>query len=47
VDRPSTYGLPERPFNPWLNMRGDYIRAVASGLTMMAGLLGVLLLAGR
>ncbi len=32
VDRPSTYGLPDQPFNPWLNMRGDYVRAVASGL---------------
>ena len=24
VDRPSTYGLPEVPFNPWLHMQGDY-----------------------
>jgi formate dehydrogenase iron-sulfur subunit len=24
VDHPSTYGLPERPFNPWLDMPGDY-----------------------
>jgi formate dehydrogenase iron-sulfur subunit len=47
VDRPSTYGLPEGPFNPWLNMRGDYLRAVVSGLAMIAALLAVLLLGGR
>ena len=28
VDRPSTYGLPERPFNPWLHMAGDYVRSI-------------------
>ncbi|HEU5118170.1 MAG TPA: 4Fe-4S dicluster domain-containing protein, partial [Isosphaeraceae bacterium] len=32
LDRPSTYGLPDQPFNPWLNMQGDYLRAVVSGL---------------
>jgi formate dehydrogenase iron-sulfur subunit len=32
VDHPSVYGLPERPFNPWLHMGGDYLRAVAGGL---------------
>jgi formate dehydrogenase iron-sulfur subunit len=47
VDRPSTYGLPEEPFNPWLNMGGDYARAVSAGLVMMAALLAVLLLVGR
>lgn len=44
VDRPSVYGLPERPFNPWLNMAGDYGRSIAGGLLAMAVLLAVLLL---
>ena len=26
VDRPSVYGLPDKPFNPWLHMGGDYVR---------------------
>jgi formate dehydrogenase iron-sulfur subunit len=36
IDRPSTYGLPETPVNPWLFMMGDYLRAVASGLVSAA-----------
>ena len=28
VDRPSVYGLPDEPFNPWLHMKGDYLRAI-------------------
>src|SRR5262249_3723162 len=32
VDRPSTYGLPETPVNPWLRMKGDYLRSVSGGL---------------
>ena len=28
VDQPAVYGLPETPFNPWLHMQGDYVRAV-------------------
>jgi formate dehydrogenase iron-sulfur subunit len=47
VDPPSTYGLPDAPFNPWLNMKGDYIRAVAGGLAAVATLLAVLLFLGR
>jgi formate dehydrogenase iron-sulfur subunit len=35
VDRPSTYGLPEKPFNPWLNMRGDYLRSILTGLAAL------------
>ena len=31
VDRPSVYGLPEKPFNPWLHMGGDYVRALVGG----------------
>ena len=47
VDRPSVYGLPDQPVNPWLAMKGDYLRAIASGLVSLAVLLGALLLAGR
>jgi formate dehydrogenase iron-sulfur subunit len=47
IDNPSTYGLPETPFNPWLHMRGDYVRAVLGGLAAIAGLLAVLFFQGR
>jgi formate dehydrogenase iron-sulfur subunit len=44
VDRPATYGLPEAPFNPWLNMLGDYGRTIASALATVAAILAVLFL---
>jgi formate dehydrogenase iron-sulfur subunit len=44
VDRPSVYGLPEKPFNAWLHMKGDYVRSIGSGLAAVAALLAVLLL---
>jgi len=44
VDRPSVYGLPDSPFNPWLNMMGDYVRSVAGGLAAIAVLLIVVFL---
>jgi formate dehydrogenase iron-sulfur subunit len=47
VDRPSVYGLPDNPFNPWLHMKGDYIRAIVSGLTAIAALLAMLFLLGN
>lgn len=47
VDRPSVYGLPDQPINPWLAMKGDYVRAIASGLVSLAVLLGALLMAGH
>jgi formate dehydrogenase iron-sulfur subunit len=47
VDRPSTYGLPEEPFNPWLHMGGDYLRAAGSGLTALLVLLLTFLAMGR
>jgi formate dehydrogenase iron-sulfur subunit len=47
VDRPSVYGLPDKPFNPWLNMSGDYARAVVSALAAVAVLLALFLLLGR
>jgi formate dehydrogenase iron-sulfur subunit len=47
VDRPAVYGLPDKPFNPWLHMRGDYIRSFATGLVLLAALLILLLLMGH
>jgi formate dehydrogenase iron-sulfur subunit len=47
VDRPSVYGLPDSPFNPWLHMKGDYVRAIVGGLTAIAALLAVLFLLGN
>jgi formate dehydrogenase iron-sulfur subunit len=44
VDRPSVYGLPDAPFNPWLHMMGDYVRSVAGGLVAIAVLLVVVFL---
>jgi formate dehydrogenase iron-sulfur subunit len=44
VDRPSVYGLPENPFNPWLHMMGDYARSIAGGLAAIAALLVVVFL---
>jgi formate dehydrogenase iron-sulfur subunit len=46
VDRPSVYGLPETPVNPWLHMKGDYLRALVSGLLSLAILVAALLLGG-
>jgi formate dehydrogenase iron-sulfur subunit len=46
VDGPEVYGLPPAPVNPWLHMRGDYLRSVAAGLVALAVLLLTLLLAG-
>ncbi len=46
VDRPSVYGLPDAPVNPWLNMKGDYFRALLAGLVSIAVLLTALWLAG-
>jgi formate dehydrogenase iron-sulfur subunit len=42
VDRPSIYGLPDEPFNPWLHMMGDYARSIAGGLAAIVALLVVL-----
>jgi formate dehydrogenase iron-sulfur subunit len=43
VDRPSVYGLPDEPFNPWLHMRGDYVRALVGALAAIAVLVAVFL----
>ena len=47
IDRPAVYGLPENPFNPWLHMTGDYVRAVAGGLAAVAVVLATFLVLGR
>jgi formate dehydrogenase iron-sulfur subunit len=44
VDRPSVYGLPDEPLNPWLHMMGDYARSFAGGLAGIAVLLVVVFL---
>lgn len=45
LDEPGVYGLPKQPVDPWIHMRGDYLRgaaALAAGLvlTVAAMLLG-------
>jgi formate dehydrogenase iron-sulfur subunit len=47
VDRPSVYGLPEKPFNPWLHMAGDYARALVGGIGALAALALVFLFLGH
>src|SRR5262249_17753152 len=47
VDSPTTYGLPDKPFNPWLTMPGDYARSLACALAAAAVLLTTFLLLGR
>jgi formate dehydrogenase iron-sulfur subunit len=44
IDRPSVYGLPDNPINPWLHMKGDYVRAIVAGLAAIAALLVVMIL---
>jgi formate dehydrogenase iron-sulfur subunit len=44
LDKPSVYGLPDAPFNPWLYMAGDYARSVAGGLAAIAVLVAVIFL---
>jgi formate dehydrogenase iron-sulfur subunit len=46
VDRPSVYGLPDSPFNPWLAMKRDYLRSGLAALISIAVLVAGLLLAG-
>jgi formate dehydrogenase iron-sulfur subunit len=46
VDRPSVYGLPEMPVNPWLAMKGDYVRAVLGAVLSIAILLAALFVHG-
>lgn len=46
LDRPTVYGLPDNPVNPWVHMRGDYLRTVAFGLAGLLLTLAVFLLLG-
>jgi formate dehydrogenase iron-sulfur subunit len=39
LDEPAVYGLPEQPVDPWIHMKGDYLRgaaALATGLVAVA-----------
>jgi formate dehydrogenase iron-sulfur subunit len=47
VDRPSVYGLPEKPFNPWLHMKEDYVRSLIGAFVGIAALLVAFLLLGH
>ena len=47
LDKPAVYGLPDDPVNPWVHIRGDYLRTVAFGLAGLILTLSVFLLAGR
>src|SRR5262249_39911245 len=47
VDRPAVYGLPETPVNPWLHMKGDYLRTIAAGLVGILALVVTFLAVGR
>ncbi len=40
LDRPETYGLPTMPFNPWLEMKGDYVRLAGGRLGGTGGVAG-------
>jgi formate dehydrogenase iron-sulfur subunit len=46
IDRPEVYGLPANPFNPWINMAGDYLRTALTAAVTVAVLLAVFLLRG-
>jgi formate dehydrogenase iron-sulfur subunit len=46
VDRPEVYGLPDKPFNPWIHMTGDYLRTVLAGVLTFAVLLAVFFFRG-
>ena len=47
VDRPSVYGLPDEPFNPWLHVGGDYIRSLAGALIAVVALVAMFLFLGH
>ena len=47
IDRPDVYGLPATPFNPWLHMNGDYVRAAIGALASLAVVLIAALVLGR
>ncbi|HSQ58565.1 MAG TPA: 4Fe-4S dicluster domain-containing protein, partial [Gemmata sp.] len=46
ADRPEVYGLPEKPFNAWIHMAGDYFRTAVTGLLTFAVVLVVFLVWG-
>ncbi|MBP3955029.1 4Fe-4S dicluster domain-containing protein [Gemmata sp. G18] len=46
VDKPEVYGLPAKPFNPWIHMPGDYGRTLLVGVLTLTVLLVVFLIRG-
>ncbi len=46
VDKPDVYGLPAAPFNPWLHMKGDYVRSILGAVGGLAALLAIFLAMG-
>jgi len=46
IDRPEVYGLPKDPVNPWIHMRGDYLRTILVGLATLVVLLAAFLVGG-
>jgi formate dehydrogenase iron-sulfur subunit len=46
VDQPEIYGLPSQPFNPWITMRGDYIRTILVSIFTIAPVLVAFLVWG-
>jgi formate dehydrogenase iron-sulfur subunit len=46
VDQPEVYGLPKEPFNPWIHMRGDYLRTALAGVVTFLVLLAAFVLGG-
>jgi formate dehydrogenase iron-sulfur subunit len=46
LDEPAVYGLPARPVDPWIHMRGDYLRGALALAVGLAALAGAFLLGG-
>jgi formate dehydrogenase iron-sulfur subunit len=46
IDHPSVYGLPDKPYNPWLHMQGDYVRSLVGALCAAAAVIAVFLFGG-
>jgi formate dehydrogenase iron-sulfur subunit len=46
LDQPEVYGLPNDPMNPWVHIRGDYLRTAIVGLVTLGVLLAIVVLRG-
>ncbi len=45
-DRPQVYGLPDKPFNPWIHMKGDYLRTLLVGVLTIGIIIATILMRG-